>query len=112
MSRFKPRTRNGQVIKNYIKRTDFVLPGCANGVKVPNASPGALEKSLKILKRQLKDTDMFGELRERRYFEKPSAKKRKQKQQAIRAQKKKERDRKRYEKLHPCWTVIRNGQAH
>ena len=54
---------------------------------------------------------MFGELRERRYFEKPSAKKRKQKQQAIRAQKKKERDRKRYEKLHPCWTVIRNGQA-
>ena len=47
MGKFKPRTRNGQVIKNYIKRTDFVLPGCANGVKVPNDTSSALEKSLK-----------------------------------------------------------------
>ena len=44
MGKFKPRTRNGQVIKNYIKRTDFVLPGCANGVKVPNDTSSALEK--------------------------------------------------------------------
>ena len=111
MGKFKPRTRNGQVIKNYIKRTDFVLPGCANGVKVPNDTSSALEKSLKILKIQLKDPEMFSELRERQYFENPSAKRRKQKQQAVRAQRKKERDRKRYDKENPCWTVIVKGKA-
>ena len=54
---------------------------------------------------------MFSELRERQYFENPSAKRRKQKQQAVRAQRKKERDRKRYDKENPCWTVIVKGKA-
>ena len=67
-------------------RQDFYLPGNPRGVKVPDNSPAALEKSLRYLKRQMKDSDTIGKLRANKEFIKPSAKRRKQKQDAVRKQ--------------------------
>ena len=67
-------------------RQDFYLPGNPRGVKVPDNSPGALEKSLRYLKRQMKDADVIGKCRANQEYTKPSAKKRKLMQDAIRKQ--------------------------
>ena len=67
-------------------RQDFYLPGNPRGVKVPDNSPGALEKSLRYLKRQMKDADIVGKLRANQEYTKPSAKRRKQMQDAVRKQ--------------------------
>tara|TARA_R100000008_G_scaffold85768_1_gene76584 strand:+ start:702 stop:1040 length:339 start_codon:yes stop_codon:yes gene_type:complete len=62
--------------KNFVKRLprrkdDYFIPG---GVKVHK--PQELEIALRIFKRHLKETGKLQELRDRRYFEKPSAKRR------------------------------------
>ena len=111
MAKFQPRDRSGKPIRNYRKRHEFIMPGCPSGVKVPGKSSEDLEKALKILKRQVKDSGIFEELRDRREFEKPSAIKRKQMNRAIRFQQKWERSRKAYDKANPCWSAIINGQA-
>ena len=67
-------------------RQDFYLPGNPRGVKVPDNSPAALEKSLRYLKRQMKDADVIGKLRSNQEYTKPSAIKRKKMQDAKRAQ--------------------------
>ena len=66
-----------------IKREDMDIPGCATGVKVVN---GNIELALKMWKRKVKDSGKIEELKNRKEFLKPSAIKRKQKQQAIRAE--------------------------
>ena len=109
MKKFQPKTRSGRVIKNYRKRVDFVIPGVPSGVKVPGTTTGDLEKSLKILKRQVKDMGVFEELRDRREFEKKSAKKRKQMNRAIRSLQKMRRMEAMNEK--DCWTFIIDGKA-
>ena len=38
-------------------RADFYLPGCPEGVKVPDGESGTLERAMKYLKRQLKDSE-------------------------------------------------------
>ena len=108
---------NGPPKKNFkkknfkrYKRADFMIPGCPMGVRVPDDKPGSLEKALRYLKRKMKDEDIFQKLRTNQYFEKPSSKRRKQKDEAIRWQQKIERDRKREDKNH-CWTAIIDGQA-
>tara|TARA_R100000458_G_C8277595_1_gene253163 strand:+ start:1072 stop:1413 length:342 start_codon:yes stop_codon:yes gene_type:complete len=65
------------------RKDEYFIPG---GVKVPK--PEELEIALRIFKRQLKEDGKLQELRDRRYFEKPSAKKRVQKDTAINMQKK------------------------
>ena len=77
-------------------RQDFYLPGNPRGVKVPDNSPGALEKSLRYLKRQMKDADIIGNLRSKQEYIKPSAKRRKQMQDAIRKQQLREKISKEY----------------
>ena len=111
MAKFIPKDRSGKPIKNYKKRHEFIVPGAPNAVRVPGNTPGDLEKALKILKRQVKDSGIFEELRDRREFEKPSAIKRKKMNRAIRFQQKWERSRKAYDKANPCWSAIINGQA-
>ena len=71
--------------KPYIKirREDMEIPGCATGVKVVN---GNIELALKAWKRKVKDSGKIEELKNRKEYIKPSAVKRKQKQQAIRAE--------------------------
>ena len=93
------------------RREEFYVPGNGMAVKIPDAEPGTLEKGLRYLKRQLKDADTMMTLRDKRYYTKPSLKRRKQKEEAIRDQQYRERIRKGYERWHPCWTAIVDGQA-
>ena len=67
-------------------RKDFFIPGTPSGVKVPDNSPESLEKALRYLKRQMKDTDVIGRFREKQEFIKPSAVRRKIKKDAVRKQ--------------------------
>ena len=53
---------------------------------------GNINKALKIFKRKFKDTQVLKELRERKNYTKPSAKKRVQKDEAIRKLKKQQDD--------------------
>tara|TARA_R100000234_G_scaffold3253_1_gene2674 strand:- start:26350 stop:26691 length:342 start_codon:yes stop_codon:yes gene_type:complete len=74
--------------ENYFKRLprrkdEYFIPG---GVKVPRKEE--LEIAMRIFKRQLKEEGKLQELRDRRYFEKKSAKKRVEKDRAINMQKK------------------------
>ena len=59
---------------------------------------GNIELALKNLKKETKEAGVIAELRERRYHTKPSAKKRKKLDDAIRWQKKLDRDRLWYDK--------------
>ena len=70
------------------RKDEYFIPG---GVKIPN--PRELEIALRIFKRQLKEEGKLQELRDRRYFEKKSAKKRVEKDRAINMQKKEPRRR-------------------
>ena len=79
-------------------------------VRVPDNNPGSLEKALRYLKRKMKDEDIFQKLRSNEYYEKKSAKRRKQMDEAIRWQKKVERDRKARDKNY-IWTAIIDGKA-
>jgi len=110
-SKFVPRQRNGKPIRDYKKRHEFIIPGVPSGVKVPGNTPGDLEKALKIMKRQMKDSGVIAEFKSRREYEKPSAINRKKMNKAVRMQQKWERDKRTYDKHHPCWTAIINGQA-
>ncbi len=74
--------------ENYFKRLprrkdEYFIPG---GVKVPQ--PRELEIALRIFKRQLKEEGKLQRLRDNRYFEKKSAKKRIIKDRAINLQQK------------------------
>jgi small subunit ribosomal protein S21 len=53
---------------------------------------GNINKALKIFKRKFRDTQVLKELRERKNYTKPSAKKRVQKDEAIRKLKKQQDD--------------------
>ena len=74
-----------------LNRADFYLEGCPEGVKVPESSIFSLERALKYLKRQLKDSDEMMRYRAKSEYIKPSTVRRKQKEEAIRAQKYKEK---------------------
>ena len=59
----------------------MIVPGRFRAAKVVN---GNIEAALRFFKRQMKDSDVLQEVRDRQEFIKPSAVKRKQKQQAVR----------------------------
>ena len=59
----------------------MIVPGRFRAAKVVN---GNIEAALRFFKRQMKDSDGLQEVRDRQEFIKPSAVKRRQKQQAIR----------------------------
>ena len=80
--KYIPKDRSGRPIKNYRKRSDFIIKGIPNGVKVPGPSHGDLEKALKIFKRQQKDAGTIDELKDRQYFVKPSYKRMKKMEKA------------------------------
>lgn len=111
MAKYEGKTRSGKTIKNYRKRADFILEGQPNGVKVPSSDAGDLEKALKVFKRQQKDQGIFDELRERRYYTKPSQARYVKMKEARRHNAKKVAKQKAFEKKHPCWMVIENGKA-
>tara|TARA_R100000005_G_C4981291_1_gene190993 strand:+ start:1061 stop:1405 length:345 start_codon:yes stop_codon:yes gene_type:complete len=103
--KYVPRDRSGRPIKNYRKRSDFIIKGVPNGVKVPGNTPGDLEKALKIFKRQQKDAGTIDELKERQYFVKPSYKNMKKMEKAKALQRRATlRENKFWEKY--CWQVV------
>ena len=59
----------------------MIVPGRFRAAKVVN---GNIEAALRFFKRQMKDSDVLQEVRDRQEFIKPSVVKRRQKQQAIR----------------------------
>jgi len=91
-------------------RHDFVIEGNADAVKVPDSNYYSLERALKYLKRQLKDSDKIAKYRANREYIKPSEKRRKQLEDAIRFQQYKEQNTKRDEKGY-IWTAIVHGKA-
>ncbi len=61
----------------------MIIPGKFKAAKVIN---GNIEAALKFFKRQVKESNVLQELKDRKEFIKPSAVKRKQKMDAIRAE--------------------------
>ena len=59
----------------------MIVPGRFKAAKVVN---GNIEAALRFFKRQMKESNVLQEVRDRQEFIKPSAVKRKQKQQAVR----------------------------
>ena len=103
----KDRPYNSDGKKQFKKRwsrQDFYIKGNPNGVKVPDSSPAALEKSLRYLKRQMKDADVIGKVRAKQEYTKPSAVRRKKMSDAKRAQWVKDRVSERFWKDH-VWVV-------
>ena len=64
-----------------VRREQMIIPGRFRAAKVVN---GNIEAALKFWKRQMKESDVLQELKDRKEFIKPSAVKRKQKMDAIR----------------------------
>jgi small subunit ribosomal protein S21 len=66
-----------------VRREDMEVMGNAMAVKVVH---NQIEPAIKLWKRKLKDSGILEQLKERKEFIKPSAVKRKQKEEAIRAE--------------------------
>ena len=91
------------------RREEFFLPGNGLGVKVPDGEQMTLEKALKYFKRQLKDSEKMFELKLRKYYEKPSAKRTRVLDEAKRNQWTANKQQERADKY--VWTAIINGKA-
>jgi len=105
------KTRSGKPIRNYRKRADFILEGQPNGVKVPSEDRDDLEKSLKVFKRQMRDSGIFETLREKRYYDKPSAKKYRKNAEAKRHNQNQLKRDANTDKGYKCWVAILDGKA-
>lgn len=64
-----------------VRKEAMIVPGKFKAAKVVN---GNLEAALRFWKRQVKDSNVLQEVKDRREYIKPSARRRKQKQDAIR----------------------------
>ena len=103
--KYVPRDRSGRPIKNYRKRSDFIIKGVPSGVRVPGPTPGDLEKALKIFKRQQKDAGTIDMLKDRQYYVKPSYTKYEKRKKAKDLQRRATlRENKFWEKY--CWQVV------
>tara|TARA_B100000780_G_C20852391_1_gene338770 strand:+ start:80 stop:460 length:381 start_codon:yes stop_codon:yes gene_type:complete len=91
-------------------RADFYISGNPDGVKVPDGKPGTLEKALKYLKRQMKDSDILFKYREKAYYEKPNQVRKVKMERAKAMQHKYDAMQKRKYNKHSCWLVMtKNG---
>ena len=91
-------------------RHEFYLEGCPDGVKVPDTSTGTLERALRYLKRQMKDSEILMKYRSKKEYMKPSMKRRIEKNEAIRNEQYKRRMESQREKGY-VWTTIVHGKA-
>ena len=101
---------NSKPFRKKMGRHEFFVEGNSNAVKVPDPSMGTLERALKYLKRQMKDSDTIGQYRARSEYIKPSMKKRIKKEEAVRQNAYQIKQGKRYEKGY-IWTAIVHGKA-
>ena len=91
-------------------RHEFYLEGCPDGVKVPDPTTGTLERALKYLKRQMKDSEVLMKYRDKKEYIKPSMRRRIKKEDAVRSEQYKNRMESRREKGY-IWTAIVGGSA-
>ena len=96
--------------KKSFGRHDFYIEGNPEGVKVPDSSAYSLERALKYLKRQLKDSDKIAKFRSKTEYIKPAQVRRRNKEEAVRSQQYQERIEKRKEKGY-VWVAIEDGKA-
>ena len=69
----------------------------------PNESQ---ERMIKRFNKKVKRSGIFEEIRDRRYFKKPSLEKREKMQAAKRWNEKEVREQKRRDKMQQCWTIL------
>ena len=91
-----------------LTREDYQIPGCPRGVKVPEGT--SIEQALRRFKKMMKQTDVIGELREKREFIKPS-KKRYEQLKKVKAITSRNDKRAVLREKKQVWTAIINGQA-
>ena len=96
--------------KKSFGRHDFYVEGNPDAVKVPDSSTYSLERALKYLKRQLKDSDKLASYRAKKEYIKPSQVRRKEKEEAERNNQYQLRMEKRHEKGY-VWVAIEDGKA-
>ncbi len=72
--------------KRRFKKTDFISEISSTGVKVPDSSDYALEGALKAFKRNLKDEGRLQRLKANKEYVKPTTKRRKKMNDAVRRQ--------------------------
>lgn len=96
--------------KKLFSRHDFYIEGCPEGVKVPDSSSYSLERALKYLKRQLKDSDKVATYRAKREYIKPCQVKRIKMDEAKRSNAYKVKTDRRNEKGY-IWVAIVGGTA-
>ena len=107
-------TRNHNSKKKHFKhrkrltREDYQIPGCARGIKVPEGS--SIEMALKRFKKMMKQTDVIGELKDRRRYTKPSKLKYEARKRA-KAIESKTTKRTIKREAKQVWTAVINGQA-
>lgn len=65
-----------------------IVPGNGMAVKVLGSKPHHIEFALRLWKRTIKDTGLMEDVRSKMEFEKPSAKRKREKNEAIRSYKK------------------------
>jgi len=111
---FKKDFKNNDFKKRPFKkrhtRADFYISGCPDGVNVPDSEPGTLEKALKYLKRQLKDSEKLLKYKDNQYYEKPSAARTIKMDRAKAMQKKYDAQQRRMFGKNQCWFVMtKNG---
>ena len=108
-------TRNHDFKKKNFKRRkrltrqDFQVPGQPRSIKVPEGAN--IEQALQRFRRMMKHTGVIQELKERRYFIKPSLKRKVEMERAIGLQRKEQKRVDREMSNNSCWTVIVNGEA-
>ena len=106
-------TRNYDSKKKHFKRRkrltreDFQIPGCPTGVRVPN---GDITQALRRFKKMMKQTDILGQLREKREFIKPS-KKRYEELKKVKSLTSKNDIRNIAREKKQVWVAIIDGQA-
>jgi small subunit ribosomal protein S21 len=92
-----------------LTRQDYQIPGQPRGVKVPEGSN--IEQALQRFRRMMKHTGIIQELKDKRYFVKPSLKRKVEKERAIGLQRKEQKRIDMDMSNNTCWTVIVNGEA-
>ena len=70
--------------RRFVKINSATAPGAPIGVRVIDKN---IEKALRVFKKKVKESRKIQEVKENKYFIKPSAKKRKLRQLAVRRQK-------------------------
>ena len=103
---YKKDDYNKSSFKKRHTRADFYLAGNPDGVKVPDSSPGTLEKAMKYLKRQMKDSEVLLKYKEKAYYEKKSQKRKVKMERAVAMQKKYDSQQKSMYGKNQCWFIM------